>query len=125
MYELFLAVCLITTFQCNEVNVAYVSLPFDTHAIAAVDYDGGYHIFLDNSIRRKTTSFKRKLMVHEIAHLLVYEKDPTNNTHNEVFDKVCEKLSLAVGVKPNSTCSKASGTPSSWNPRSRVHYTRD
>lgn len=125
MHELFLSICLMTALSCSDVNVEYTRLPFDTHAIAAIDIRGDYHILVDRSVKKKKGFEQRKIMIHEVAHLLVYEIDPTNNTHNEVFDRVCERLSELAGVKPNSTCSQHSGTPSYWNHRANVHYKRD
>jgi hypothetical protein len=117
---------MMTTLSCNDVNVEYYGrLPFDTHAIAAIDVRGDYLILVDPIVRKETVGFKKRLMVHEIAHLLVYEIDPTNNTHDEVFDGVCEELSTLMEVKPNKACSQHSGTPSYWNPRANVHYKRD
>lgn len=125
MNELFLSICLMTTLSCGDVNVEYTRLPFDTHAIAGIDIRGDYHILVDPSVKKQKGFEQRKIMIHEVAHLLVYEMDPTNNTHNEVFDEVCEQLSELMGVKPNSTCSLHSGTRSYWNHRANVHYRRD
>ena len=123
MYELFLSICLMTSLNCSDVNVEYYRLPFDTHAIAAIDIRGDYHILVDPSVKKQKSHRQRNIMIHEIAHLLVYEIDPTNNTHNEVFDEVCEELSEVFEVRPNKVCSQHSGEPSYWHPH--THYKRD
>ena len=123
MQELFLVICAMTALNCSDVNVYYHGLSFDTHAIAAIDIHGDYHIVTDPNMRRESVPFKTRLLVHEIAYLLVYEIDPTNATHNEVFDDICEELSIRVGVRPSKTCAAYSGTPSYWN--TTAHYRRD
>lgn len=123
MLDIFLTVCMLTSLSCNDINVQYDRLPFDTYAIAAIDIYGNYHIFVDHSVRKKKSAIVREIVVHEVAHLLVFEADPSNNTHNEAFDKQCEKLSERVGIKPNSACAASGGTPSSWHPH--AHYKRD
>lgn len=124
MHDLFMTICALTMLSCSDVNVQYYSLPDDIYGVAGIDRNGQYHVLLDEDVKREKKHFKRNLLIHEIAHLLVYQIDPTNNTHDEVFDDVCEELSLKMGVRPKHVCRAHHGPPSIWNTRSR-HYRLD
>lgn len=125
MLDIFLMVCALTALDCDSVHVRYGNTGgFDNIAIAGIDRRGEYHVVVNRtSVRRESTNFKRQLMVHEIAHLLVYEEDPTNTTHNEAFQKKCRELADKAGLRSHrEVCDSHAGAASqlqAWSKRRR------
>ncbi len=125
MFEIFMAICALTALDCDAVHVYYGNTRgFDNIAIAGIDTRGEYHIIVDrSSVRREGNIFMRQLMVHEIAHLIVYEQDPTYTTHGELFQEACHNLVYLVGLRSHKTvCDSHSGATSqlqAWSARRR------
>lgn len=125
MFEIFMAICALTALDCEAVHVRYGSTgSFDNIAIAGIDTRGEYHVVVNrHAVGRKRDSFIRQLMVHEIAHLVVYESDPTNTTHNEQFQEVCHDLTTKAGLRSHrEICDSHSGASSqlqAWSARRR------
>ena len=125
MFEIFMAICALTALDCDAVHVRYGNTgSFDNIAIAGIDTRGEYHVIVNRSaISRKRDTFVRQLMVHEIAHLLVYELDPTYTSHGDLFQEVCHDLTTRAGLRSHRTvCDSHSGAPSqlqAWSARRR------
>ena len=121
MFEIFMAICALTTLECNSITVEYYDLPDDNwYGAAAYDADGNYYIFVDDSTKKKSEKFMRQLMAHEIAHLIVYTIDPTNTSHFGLYEEVCADLVELAEVKGRYTCKPyAEPPPYPWthNPR--------
>lgn len=120
MHELFLAICLATTLSCSDVNLHRQHVGVNTLAAAAIDIYGEYHIIVSDDV---TDSDMKRILVHEIAHLLVFEIDPTYTSHGDLYDSICEKLARQNDLTPGKTCVNAGIGHSYWNPR--AHYKRD
>lgn len=118
-------ICALTALDCDAVHVRYGNTGgFDDIAIAGIDTRGEYHIIIDkSSVRRKSNKFMHQLMVHEIAHLLVYEIDPTYTTHGDLFQEACHDLVFRAGLRSHKTvCDSHAGAPSrlqAWSKRRR------
>jgi hypothetical protein len=104
MKELFLALCAVTSLNCNDVTIAYGFVGFDVQAIAVVDISNNYYIIVDNSMRRKSNFEKKQLLIHELAHLLVYENNIKNNKHDKYYYNICKDLTNKLNFKHRSIC---------------------
>lgn len=106
MLDILLSVCLMTRLQCDDIHFHLrANLPIDVYAMAGIDKHGEYHIGIDRDVRRKPNSFKRAIAVHEMAHLLVYEIDPTDTSHGELYQTICRDLAEKAGIhKRSSVC---------------------
>ena len=105
LQELFMSICLLTSLNCNDIYVDYSVMSYKTEAAAVITESGQYGILFNSNVRRQHGSKKKYLMVHEIAHLLVYEADDTNTTHNEQYKEICFELSAQAGLRrPKVVC---------------------
>lgn len=123
MLDLLLSVCVMTHLNCNDIHfhVYYNDLPMDVYAMAGIDHEGEYHIFVDRDVKRKGKSFKKEIAVHELAHLMVYDVDPTDTSHGERFTAICEDLAKTVGlnVRASDVCETHAGPVPFWAARMR------
>lgn len=104
LQELFMSICLLTSLSCNDVTVMYKVLPFDVVGQASMGVSGNYYILISNDVKLKRNANKKELMVHEISHLLVYEIDPTNTSHDNMYIEICQDLSMLVDVNHEVVC---------------------
>ena len=121
MLEIFMAICALTMLECNNVTVEYYDLPDDNwYGAAGYDKEGNYYIFVDVETVSKSEKFMRQLMAHEIAHLLVYEIDPTNTSHFGLYEEVCAELVELAEVTGRHTCKPyAEPPPYPWRSHRR------
>ena len=121
MLEIFMSICALTMLECNSITVEYYDLPRESwHAIAAIDDEGNYYIFVDDDLEDKSEKFMRQLMAHEIAHLIVYDMDNTNTSHFGLYEEVCAELVELAEVKGRHTCDPYSKPPPyPWRPLRR------
>ena len=121
MLEIFMTICALTMLECNSITVEYYDLPDDNwYGAAAHDDEGNYYIFVDESAKKKNEKFMRQLMTHEIAHLIVYEIDPTETKHYGIFEEICLELVALAEVKGRYTCAPyAEPPPYPWRPSRR------
>ena len=112
MFEIFMAVCALTLLECSDITVAYETLPDDNwHAVAGYDDEGNYYILVDPKLKKKNEKFMRQLMVHEIAHVIAFDQDPSNVTHYGPYEAICEDLAQLAGVSNRQTCKPYSERP--------------
>ena len=121
MLEMFMAICALTMLECNNITVEYYDLPDDNwYGAAAIDEDGNYYIFIEVNAKNKSENFMRQLIAHEIAHLVVYNSDPTNTSHFGLYEEVCEELVTLAEIKGRYTCAPyAEPPPYPWRPSRR------
>lgn len=105
LQELFMSVCLLTTLNCNDVYVDYHVMSYRTEAAAIITESGRYGVLFNTDTRRAHGAEKKYLMIHEVAHLLVYEVDSTNTTHNKQFMEICLELGALADIhRPDKAC---------------------
>ena len=98
--ELFLSVCLHTTLPCDEIEVRYAETPPESEAAALMYNSGRMEILFNPKIKKKTSRHKNT-MVHEVAHLVVYQikgRKPYIG-HGYLFSNECIKLSMDYGIR--------------------------
>jgi hypothetical protein len=107
--------------ECSNITVEYRDLPdSDWHGAAAIDADGNYYIFIDESLENKSEKFMRQLMAHEIAHLIVYDMDNTNTSHFGLYEEICNELVQLAEIKGRYVCYPYSKPPPyPWRPSRR------
>ena len=112
MIEIFFAICAFTTLECADITVAYYDgLEQGTHAAAGYDADGNYYILVHPDNANKDEAFIHQLMVHEIAHLITFDIDPTYNRHYGLYEEVCEDLKQLTRVSGRYVCEPYSDPP--------------
>lgn len=116
MIELLMTLCLLTQLHCDDISFHVYGLPMNTHAAAGIDREGDYHVFVDPAVLKETDTFQREIIIHELAHLIVYETDPTNTSHDKVYMSVCKQLAEQAGLRPKRTCRPYVETPGHWYP---------
>lgn len=106
MIEFFLAICAFTTLECEDITVTYYDgLEEDTYGAAAYDTSGNYYILINpEETRGKKEIFWKQLMVHEIAHLIAFEIDPTYTSHYGLYEEICQDLKERAGVMGRNVC---------------------
>ncbi len=102
MYETFLAICLSTTLNCADIHVYKHSLEHEIYGLAGIGVSGDYHIQIATRLPRHVDV--TELMIHEVAHLLAYEQDNTNNTHNREYKTICKELALTLDRASRNVC---------------------
>lgn len=98
---LFMSICAATTLNCSDVKVEYTDFSDDRLGAATMYTNGNTAIFLDNSLTEKRISVVKKIMIHEISHLVYYHKSLENSEkptgrHNVEYKKICKKLAIEL-----------------------------
>ena len=119
MLEIFFAICAFTSLECHDITVTYYDLEEGTLAGASYDLEGNYYILInEDEVEGKNEKFWQRLMVHEIAHLLVFELDPLNTSHYGIYKELCDDLRLRTGTMGRHTCKPyAEPPPYPWTAR--------
>jgi len=105
MMELFLAICAFTALECDDVTVA-VYQGFDEQTLAAAGYDddGNYYLLIHPDSLEKSENFQKRLMVHEISHLIAFNIDKNNLSHYGIYEEICEELKELTEAGGRTTC---------------------
>ena len=102
MKEIFLAVCLATGVDCNNVSVGYNALDFDTAAQASMLRSGRYIIDIHN--HTKKASELKILLVHEMSHIMLWETGNLSPTHGTEYLLLCRGLAHKMNIS-SKACS--------------------
>lgn len=100
LIELFLAVCLHTELPCEDINVGWGKTPKGSEAAAIMYSSGRMEILFNPQIKNKPSRHMRT-MIHEVAHLVVYQLEdrPKPYTgHGYIFKTECIKLSVDMDI---------------------------
>jgi len=87
-------ICSATTLDCENTKVFYAELPSYV-AGQAVEYSSGRTAIMLN---RKANKSYTSILVHEVAHLVIYAQETKNSkkrSHSGKFQKECNKLRRA------------------------------
>lgn len=104
MHELFMAVCLATSLACEDVGIVYVDLDKNVFAEAAIGVSGRYYIMFD-PMKHWCELTDEELVIHEVAHLLVFEVNPENDTHDAQYRSFCRPLAQKFNKRAGKVCS--------------------
>lgn len=101
---LFLSICLHTQLPCDTVDVAYSGMPSDVLGRATMYHGGRTVIRINRSIQGGPHWLLRNTMLHEVAHLVVWQEYPNKllSHHGRTFRGACQKLANAYGVSHQS-----------------------
>lgn len=96
---LFLSICLQTQLPCADVGVSYSDLGKDTHGRATMMSSGRMVIQLHETLEATPHWIQREVMLHEIAHLVVWYENPQKikSHHGSTFRHICKRLADTVG----------------------------
>ena len=89
LWEMFISICLLTTLECDNINVRYGHTGSDGMAIS--DH-GEMSIIIRPLIKNE-----QSIMAHEIAHLIEFKKE--NYSHDYRFFLTCKDLSELAEVR--------------------------
>ncbi len=105
MFEIFMAVCALTLLECSDITVAYEELPDPNwHAVAGYDVEGNYYILVSPDAQEESDKFMKELMVHEIAHVIAFDRDRANVTHYGEYAEICKDLAALAEVRNRHVC---------------------
>ncbi len=104
MIALFLAVCMHTQADCNEVGITYgFTLP-DAWGVTTFYHDGHMHVQIDRLLHDKP-HLKAAVILHEVTHVALLAEGYKGDPHGEAFISKCFELSIKSGL-PNLACRK-------------------
>ena len=89
LWETFMSICLLTTLECDNIDVRYGYTGYDGMAIRR---GGELSIIIQPQIRNEAS-----VLAHEIAHLVEFKKG--NYSHDYRFFLTCKDLSELAEVK--------------------------
>jgi hypothetical protein len=98
-------VCAVTTLPCSEISLSYKDLPSNEAAKAYLTNKGNIGVWFNNDNKNLSDSVMKDLMVHELAHLIVFQIDPTNGSHDSQYQQTCHTLADLVDAD-RGVCTK-------------------
>jgi len=105
MIALFLAVCMHTQADCNEVGISYAYTLPDAWGITTLYEDGHMHVQIDRLLHDKP-ELKAAVILHEVTHVSLLAEGYTGDPHGAAFITRCRLLSLKSGL-PDLACRKS------------------
>jgi len=102
--ELFLTLCLSTSLPCADISVRTYEFNKreQKEAMAYMTKSGKMGVLLDDSTLRYSENKIKGLLVHELAHMVVWHTRPYDGDHGHKYTVICRKLALEAGVSPNN-----------------------
>ncbi len=102
--DLFDDVCSVTDLPCSKITISYKDLPNDTEAEAYLTNQGNMGVWFNDDKQNLSATKMAGLSAHELAHLIVFQTNPDNGTHNAEFQEVCKNLARLVDVNVGEYC---------------------
>lgn len=102
--EIFLSVCMLTTLNCNEIDVSFKDLPSKYQAQSYLMNTGRIGIWVNHIHEHESAYFFKDLFVHEVSHLIRFTEKPTG-AHDKRFKEICKRVAKAADVH-QSACNK-------------------
>ena len=104
--SMFNEICGYTEVECDKIKVEYRRLPNQISGLAQLYNTGRMEVLLHTK-NDGSMSQTRGILVHEIAHLVMFLKEGNKHrtSHGSQFREVCKELAIKSNVS-KSYCSK-------------------
>ena len=103
MIDIFLAACLETNLNCNEISMEYDNLLPKAWGVTTIYRSGTIKIAIDINLM-SMPELKASVIVHEVAHASVQSRRlPPKESHGREFIIECKRLAKAIDVS-NKAC---------------------
>jgi len=103
MIDIFLAACLETNLNCNEISMEYDNLLPKAWGVTTIYRSGTIKIAIDINLMTKP-ELKASVIVHEVAHASVQSRRlPPKEAHGREFINECKRIAKAINV-PSIAC---------------------
>lgn len=98
MIDVFLAACLQTTLNCNDISMEYDNLLPKAWGVTTIYKSGTVKIAIDINLMTRP-ELKASVIVHEVAHAsLQKSKLPPKEPHGRAFIQECRRIAKAINV---------------------------
>lgn len=106
MIDIFLAACLETSLNCNEISMEYDDLLPKAWGVTTIYRSGTIKIAIDINLMTRP-ELKASVIVHEVAHASVQSRRlPPKESHGREFIKECKRIAKAIDVSDKACADK-------------------
>ena len=106
MIDIFLAACLETSLNCNDISMEYDNLLPEAWGLTTVYRSGTIKIAIDINLKTRP-ELKAAVIVHEVAHASLQSRRlPPKDAHGREFIKECKRIAKAAGFS-DMACKKS------------------
>jgi len=106
MIDIFLAACLETNLNCNEISMEYDNLLPKAWGVTTMYRSGTIKIAIDINLMTRP-ELKASVIVHEVAHASVESRRlPPKESHGREFIMECKRIAKAINVS-NKACTES------------------